>query len=368
MLFAHLADTHLGYRQYNLDEREEDFYRSFREAVDRIIDEGCRFVVHSGDLFDEPRPHVRALVVVREELERLAEAGVRFYCIAGNHDLLMRRGAVQPQRLYPQVEFLTPRNPARVQDGVLIAGLPYISKLHLRVLREKLEELGRLGERYGSSILVLHQGIDRYLGVEYELRLSDLPGSFTYYALGHIHKRILERHGRGVLAYPGSTEVWRSDEIDEYERAGKGFYIAHTDAREPEDVEWVRLAKVRRFMRLRMDSEAVEVPEVPEGAVVRLELRCPAERFQEAYRRAMRVLAGRALYVDVRRVPTEEEGRRRARVEGGLDEGELLGRYLEGCTEEEKAFARELLRVLGEGRPEDGVRLAEEFFRRWAQR
>ena len=26
---AHLADTHLGYRQYGLQEREDDFYDSF---------------------------------------------------------------------------------------------------------------------------------------------------------------------------------------------------------------------------------------------------------------------------------------------------------------------------------------------------
>ena len=29
MRVAHMSDTHLGYRQYNLDEREKDFYDVF---------------------------------------------------------------------------------------------------------------------------------------------------------------------------------------------------------------------------------------------------------------------------------------------------------------------------------------------------
>lgn len=50
MKFAHLSDTHLGYRQYGLIEREDDFYNVFNEIVDKIIDERVDFVIHSGDL------------------------------------------------------------------------------------------------------------------------------------------------------------------------------------------------------------------------------------------------------------------------------------------------------------------------------
>ena len=35
---AHLADTHLGYRQYGLLEREEDFYDAFNKIIDDIIE------------------------------------------------------------------------------------------------------------------------------------------------------------------------------------------------------------------------------------------------------------------------------------------------------------------------------------------
>ena len=34
MRIAHIADTHLGYRQYNIEERENDIYDAFCEAIE----------------------------------------------------------------------------------------------------------------------------------------------------------------------------------------------------------------------------------------------------------------------------------------------------------------------------------------------
>ena len=79
MRFAHISDTHMGIRQYNIDEREEDFYGAFHESVDKIIERGCDFVIHSGDLFDEPRPQVKAMVDAAlgfKELARLDEVKI----------------------------------------------------------------------------------------------------------------------------------------------------------------------------------------------------------------------------------------------------------------------------------------------------
>ncbi|MFQ6105470.1 MAG: exonuclease SbcCD subunit D, partial [Candidatus Hydrothermarchaeaceae archaeon] len=246
MRFAHLADTHLGYRQYNLDEREEDFYRAFNEAVDKILMHKCDFVVHSGDLFDEPRPHVRAMVEVRKALEKLHDNHIPFFAIPGNHDILMRRGAVIPHAIYRKMEILTDKNPWREHEGIFICGLQYHSRIHSGALRDRLKELGREAEKHEKRILLLHQGIERYIPLEYELKFSDIP-NFDYYALGHVHKRILD----GKLAYPGATEMWRMDEIEDYEKNGKGFYIVDTDNF---SVEKVELEGIRPFMRFEVDA------------------------------------------------------------------------------------------------------------------
>jgi DNA repair exonuclease SbcCD nuclease subunit len=369
MLFAHLADTHLGYRQYNLDEREEDFYAAFEEAVDRILSKGCDFVVHSGDLFDEPRPHVKALVRTREAIERLADAGIKFYCIAGNHDLLMRRGAVPPQRLYREVEFLTPTKPLRRHGEALIAGLPYFSKIHRRVLVEKLALLGREAERHEVSILLLHQGVRKYFTLEYEVDLADLPQSFSYYALGHIHRRIVDSFGRGVLAYPGSTEVWRSDEVEEYERNGKGFFLVDTEEISPSRLEWVKLKRVRPFRRITLKS-AEEVRKIVETLderrpVLRVEVRSTQEEFRRIYGEIVEHLTARALYVDVKRQVLDGEVKG-PKGNGGISVERLIQESMEEHPAEERELAVELFRLLAKGDVETALATATEFFERRA--
>ena len=55
MRFAHLSDSHLGYRQFGILEREQDFYDVFARNIDKIIEMDVDFVIHSGDLFDNNR-------------------------------------------------------------------------------------------------------------------------------------------------------------------------------------------------------------------------------------------------------------------------------------------------------------------------
>ncbi|MDL0138757.1 metallophosphoesterase, partial [Halobacterium salinarum] len=47
----HTSDTHLGYRQYHLDERRQDFADAFAEVVSAGIQHDVDAVVHAGDLF-----------------------------------------------------------------------------------------------------------------------------------------------------------------------------------------------------------------------------------------------------------------------------------------------------------------------------
>lgn len=226
MRIAHVADTHLGRRQYNLDERENDVYDVFNEVVDRVVEERVDLLIHSGDLFDSPNPSIKALKNFKENLRKLRDK-VKFIAVLGDHDLPKRRG-LPPHSLFEEVKVLGVGELELLElDDILVAGISNIRGRSLELLKMELQKFDQIAGKYPNSILILHQGVDRYLPFEgaYELREADLPRKASYYAFGHIHSRVLTQFGGGYLAYAGSTEIMRKDEVESWVKNGKGFYI-----------------------------------------------------------------------------------------------------------------------------------------------
>ncbi|MCD6495896.1 MAG: DNA repair exonuclease [Candidatus Aenigmarchaeota archaeon] len=257
MRFAHLSDTHLGFRQYGIYERETDFYRAFERVVSKIIEERPDFVIHSGDMFDSPKPPPRAIWVAHRALSRLKEKNIPVYAITGNHDMLFRRGAMPPQMLLRDagVRLLSEEEPFVVHKGIFIGGVPYFSGHSSESLKEILSMLSEKSKAYRKSIVMIHQGIDRYLPKGYELLEKDIPKGFSYYAMGHIHSRIKERFGKGMLVYPGSTELWSANEYDDYRSRGKGFTLVDMSRGEP-DAQHIDVPLEREIIRKRIKGDA----------------------------------------------------------------------------------------------------------------
>jgi len=250
MQFAHLADTHMGYRQYGLSERENDFFEVFDQAIEEVVGERPDFAIHSGDLFEYSRPPTRALLTAQKGILRLKEEKIPIYAIAGNHDVVMRKNALPPQILFKDfgLKLISPRDPYYMEGDVFIGGAPYTSKYHSKQLVERLEGIEKSSLDFDKRILVLHQGIDRYIPYEYELKIGDVPQSFNYCAFGHIHERVVDDFGEGKLAYPGSTEIWRSNEVEGYRKNGKGFYLVDISGDVPE-IENIDLKLPREFVK-----------------------------------------------------------------------------------------------------------------------
>lgn len=250
--FAHISDTHLGFRQYNLAEREIDFYDSFHEAIDKIVEEKVDFVIHTGDLFEHYRPKVDALLHALKAFKKLNEKGIKVYAIPGNHDLQIRTGFTPPHALYQDfgVVLLGKKRTSVYlkKDDLFIAGLPYHHRHYSDVLLNKINELSKAAENYKKSILLLHQGLDAYLPWEgaYELRITDLPTNFHYYALGHIHKRIQQKYGNGYISSSGSIDIWRMDEVENFKQYNKGFTVVDLEYDKPE-IHFISLEKIRYF-------------------------------------------------------------------------------------------------------------------------
>lgn len=94
MRLVHLADLHLGFRQYHrltptgINQREADVAHAFRRAVDRIIALHPDLVLVAGDVFHTVRPMNPAIIHAFEQFARLVRAlpDADIVVIAGNHD------------------------------------------------------------------------------------------------------------------------------------------------------------------------------------------------------------------------------------------------------------------------------------------
>lgn len=261
--FAHISDTHLGYKQYNLPEREQDFYNSFDELIDKIIEERVNFVIHSGDLFEHSRPKVEALIQALLGFKKLHEKGIKTYSIAGNHDIQIRKDFRPIQLLYQDygVRLLDYERKYDIikNEDIFIGGLPYHPVYYSEILNEEIQEISKTANNYKKRILVLHQGLDAFLpwDQKHELKITDLPSNFHYYALGHVHRRILQKFGDGILSYPGSSDIWNLHEVEDFKEKGKGFNLVDFDGREP-TVQFIRLEKTRHFDKFTIDSDNFE--------------------------------------------------------------------------------------------------------------
>ncbi|MXR51705.1 exonuclease SbcCD subunit D [Halovenus sp. WSH3] len=82
----HTGDTHLGYQQYHLPERREDFQRAFEQVAADAVDEGVDAVVHAGDLFHDRKPRLSDIMGALSVLRDLDGAGIPFLAVVGNHE------------------------------------------------------------------------------------------------------------------------------------------------------------------------------------------------------------------------------------------------------------------------------------------
>ena len=242
MLFSHISDTHLGLQQYGLDEREQDVYDSFNQAIDISIKDHVDFVIFAGDIFHTPNPSGTAILQMANGLKRLKQNSIESFFILGEHDKSNMRATPIPY-VYHNLEFskyVGLNEPVYYKD-VMIVGFDKIRKHQMSGLEEKFSKLDSLAKKHnGHRILVLHQSITEIYPKDIAaINSSDLPKNFTYYAMGHLHDKSVKRFEQlgGPLAYPGSTEMTSSEEIKETE---KGFFEVDISSKEAKP-NWIKL-------------------------------------------------------------------------------------------------------------------------------
>ncbi|MDH3766500.1 MAG: DNA repair exonuclease [Nitrosopumilus sp.] len=247
MLFSHISDTHLGLVQYGSEERAQDVYDTFNQAIDISIKDHVNFVLFAGDIFHIPNPSGTAIVQMANGLKRLKQNNIDSFFILGEHDISRIRTTPIPY-VYHNLEFskyIGQGNPIEY-NGILLAGFDKIRKAEIPQYEEKFTEIDKTAQNHtGHKILMLHQGITEFNKFAGELQSTDLPKNFTYYAMGHLHDKDVRQfsHLNGPVAYPGSIELTTSEGIKETK---KGFFEVDISTEET-NPNWIELETRPQF-------------------------------------------------------------------------------------------------------------------------
>jgi DNA repair exonuclease SbcCD nuclease subunit len=215
----HTGDTHIGYQQYHSPERRRDFLDAFEQVVDRAVSEDVDAVVHAGDLFHDRRPELRDLLGTLSALRRLAEAGVPFLAIVGNHE--STRGG-QWLDLFENLGLAERlgREPRSVGD-VAFYGLDHVPKSRRDGLTYDFEP-----HDAAHAVLVAHGLFTPFAHADWETEtlLSESNVAFDAVLLGDNHAPGVERVRGTWVTYCGSTERASASE-----EPGRGYNVVSFD-------------------------------------------------------------------------------------------------------------------------------------------
>src|SRR5215216_1196378 len=247
--FLHIADIHLGIKRYNLPDRTADFFRAWREVIERYaIGRRVDFVVIAGDLFDRRNVEPQAANHAMAMLRRLKEERIPVIVIEGNHDQHESTSRFSWLRSFSQWRYIKLLEPVWGEGGAVRldpwdeenAVGSYVDIGDARVFGSNwygttvsntlplLADAVRENRRPdATNIMLLHSDIEGQLNRPIQNALSisklvTLRGAVDYLALGHTHKRFdIEQWAFN----PGSLEACSVDEAD----TQRGAYLIETD-------------------------------------------------------------------------------------------------------------------------------------------
>jgi len=314
--FIHVADTHLGYEQYGVRERFNDFSRTFWNIIEDAERRNVDFVVIAGDLFNKRAIDAQTLIHAIEGLKKLKERNIPVIAIEGNHDRSYYRDGVSWLQFLCYSGFITLLAPV-MQDGIpkitawqpesmlgayvdlldgrlRVYGLPWQGAATVRSMEGMAQAMTAIRAEEDTAgveyrLLMMHTGVEgivaRIQGLPSMAHFQPLHTCVDYLALGHVHKPY---EFDGWMYNPGSTETCGAEEA----QWDRGYYYVKIDTDEPERIidparkERVHHAehiksKRRPFVRydLRVDALAD-----PDALYARLEDYCRREgaRYQGA--------------------------------------------------------------------------------------
>lgn len=251
--FIHCADIHLGSPFTGLQQKNstiafqaiEATKKAFLTLSNTAIEYHVDFVLISGDIFDSSHQHIQEKIFLKEQFQRLAQAGIYTYLIHGNHDY--GRFTEDWNNDWVKVfkeEVSTEILKTSSGESVAISGFSYDTRwitesmaMHFP-LRNSLVDY-HLGMYHGQT-RTASDSSTAYA----PFKVSDLEKlHYDYWALGHIH-RAMDLDSYGKIAYSGTIQGRSFKEMGE-----KGFYVITLNKNLPMNrqfvscnpIEWVEI-------------------------------------------------------------------------------------------------------------------------------
>jgi len=257
--FIHTADLHLdtpfkGLSSWNRDlagKLKDATFKSFGKIIDLCLKENVDFLVISGDVFESDNLSLAAQLKFVSELRRLSDNGIPAYFVCGNHDPL--NSWIDTTRLPENVyryESLRVSSFIYTKDKKPVAEIYGIS-FQDKVIKDNLALKFRLTDNPSPiSIAVLHGTVG--IAGPHEnyapFKVKDvLNMGFTYWALGHIHKRQIINESGPVIVYPGNPQG-----RDFGETGAKGCYLVEIDTESNVNLKFMPVQLIR-FEEIEID-------------------------------------------------------------------------------------------------------------------
>jgi DNA repair exonuclease SbcCD nuclease subunit len=251
--FIHAADLHLGYAQYNLEARREDFDKAFQELVNKSLELKPNFLIIAGDIFQQARPLNSTLESVIQNLRKLCDADVSVLAVDGSHDAAPNviTGTILNPLDSAGLIYYLPRHEGACwgNENCYVYGIPNFrtKRRTEELLPEFLKQNPPTPDPKLFNILVFHMALDmpdfKPPQMEAEATPEMLPDGFNYYAGGHVHQPVHMKFKNGILAYSGCTETVN------YEDAGvnKGFFHIEVNEKGELSLQRIKLDSPRHF-------------------------------------------------------------------------------------------------------------------------
>jgi exonuclease SbcD len=271
--FVHASDLHLGYAQYGLEARRQDFDNAFSELVDKTIELKPDFMIIAGDLFHQPRPSNVTLENTIRSFKRLKDANIPVLTVDGSHDSAPNTitGTILIPLDSAGLIHHLPRHQGACwhkADCCYVYGIPNFHNRHKTqdALPKFMAEKPPIPRDKVANIFVFHGAIDlpnvKPPYIEAELSPDQLPSGFCYYAGGHVHEGFLGKFKTGYLAYSGCTETAGYDEA----KYRKGFNYVQVNEKTEIKPEFIELTSPRKFVIVEHDFSGMTSAKITEYA------------------------------------------------------------------------------------------------------